>query len=280
MKITQKTARLAGFLVVGIFIAITSQAQTFLTNGLVAYYPFNGNVNDASGNGNDGTIVGSLSFGTNQFGQASSAINFSGTSNNYVTTSFAPPGNNSARTFSVWFDTASSNQHTLGTMLSYGIFDSVAGDGMDVGILSSGWLECDIAYFTTETSSSWIDGRWHHLVVVIPTNSTLNQITFFVDGVILPSDYVTPVAIQTVATPLLIGTSTRGDGYGSAYDYLGSMSNLRIYNRALSSNEVGQLYSYESAPPPPSFVTNGLVAYYPLNGNANDASGVALRTTG
>jgi hypothetical protein len=30
-------------------------AQTFLTNGLVAYYPFNGNANDASGNSNNAT---------------------------------------------------------------------------------------------------------------------------------------------------------------------------------------------------------------------------------
>ena len=34
------------------------QAQSFLTNGLVAYYPFNGNANDASGNGNNGSLVG------------------------------------------------------------------------------------------------------------------------------------------------------------------------------------------------------------------------------
>ena len=30
------------------------------TNGLVAYYPFNGNANDASGNGNHGTVNGAI----------------------------------------------------------------------------------------------------------------------------------------------------------------------------------------------------------------------------
>jgi hypothetical protein len=34
------------------------QAQSFLTNGLVVYYPFNGNANDTSGNRNDGTLTG------------------------------------------------------------------------------------------------------------------------------------------------------------------------------------------------------------------------------
>ena len=30
------------------------------TDGLVAYYPFNGNANDASGNGNNGTVSGAI----------------------------------------------------------------------------------------------------------------------------------------------------------------------------------------------------------------------------
>ena len=33
-------------------------AQINLDSGLVAYYPFNGNANDESGNGNDGTVNG------------------------------------------------------------------------------------------------------------------------------------------------------------------------------------------------------------------------------
>ena len=33
-------------------------AQINLDSGLVAHYPFNGNANDESGNGNDGTVNG------------------------------------------------------------------------------------------------------------------------------------------------------------------------------------------------------------------------------
>ena len=42
--------------VVSLLISLASYAQqpAFLTNGLVAYYPFNGNANDESGNGNNG----------------------------------------------------------------------------------------------------------------------------------------------------------------------------------------------------------------------------------
>ena len=34
----------------------TLYAQVNLKNGLVAYYPFNGNANDESGNGNNGIV--------------------------------------------------------------------------------------------------------------------------------------------------------------------------------------------------------------------------------
>jgi hypothetical protein len=35
-----------------------ASAQVNLDSGLVAYYPFNGNANDESGNGNNGTVNG------------------------------------------------------------------------------------------------------------------------------------------------------------------------------------------------------------------------------
>src|SRR5208283_222709 len=45
------------------------------TNGLVAWYPFNGNANDSSGNGYNGTVVGAT-FTADRFGKANSAYSF------------------------------------------------------------------------------------------------------------------------------------------------------------------------------------------------------------
>jgi hypothetical protein len=45
------------------------------SNGLVAYYPFNGNANDASGNGNNGTVNGAT-LTSDRFGNVNKAINF------------------------------------------------------------------------------------------------------------------------------------------------------------------------------------------------------------
>ena len=50
-----------------------------ITTGLVAYYPFNGNANDASGNSNNGTVKGAQ-LTTDRNGKANSAYHFNGVS--------------------------------------------------------------------------------------------------------------------------------------------------------------------------------------------------------
>src|SRR5208337_4123112 len=52
--------------------------QSFLTNGLLAYYPFNGNANDMAGTHN-GTVHGAV-LATNRFGIPNSAYSFNGSS--------------------------------------------------------------------------------------------------------------------------------------------------------------------------------------------------------
>ena len=54
-----------------------AQAPAFLTNGLVAYYPFNTTANDESGNGKHGQVIG-VQFSTNRFGRNASSADFSG----------------------------------------------------------------------------------------------------------------------------------------------------------------------------------------------------------
>ena len=58
-----------------VFAAIT-------TEGLVAYYPFNGNANDESTDGHDGTVYGAT-LTTDRFGNSNSAYSFDGI-NDYI----------------------------------------------------------------------------------------------------------------------------------------------------------------------------------------------------
>jgi hypothetical protein len=73
-----------------------------------------------------------------------------------------------------------------------------------------------------------------------------------------------------------VGTVTYIGRYAWApISFKGKIDDVRIYNRALTDNEVKALYDYESTPPDNSFITNGLVAYYPFDGNA----GLQINTT-
>src|SRR4051812_11874296 len=66
-------AALVGFTLTAFSVAV--RAQVDLTSGLVAYFPLNGNANDASGNGNSGTVIG-LSTTADRFGNAGGAFLF------------------------------------------------------------------------------------------------------------------------------------------------------------------------------------------------------------
>jgi hypothetical protein len=56
---------------------IKTRSEESLDSGLLAYYPFNGNANDESGNGNDGTVYGAT-LTVDRFGIADSAYYFDG----------------------------------------------------------------------------------------------------------------------------------------------------------------------------------------------------------
>src|SRR5258708_38539110 len=101
MKITKPFRKAPLFIAALLAITMNAQAQSFLTNGLIAYYPFDGNANDGTGRGHDGLVMGAIST-TNRFGQANSAYAFDGTSSLIVVTNsddLQPLGDFSA---SVW----------------------------------------------------------------------------------------------------------------------------------------------------------------------------------
>ena len=65
------------FLSLGLIPVFGLAQPAWIADDMVAYYPFDGNVRDASGNGNDGINVGAT-LTENRFGQPSSAYYFDG----------------------------------------------------------------------------------------------------------------------------------------------------------------------------------------------------------
>jgi len=81
------------------------------TNGLVGWWPFNGNANDESGNGNNGTVNGA-SLTTDRFGNANSAYSFDGVDDFVQCTGLNSFDQQTGLTMSLWFKT--NNYHNGG----------------------------------------------------------------------------------------------------------------------------------------------------------------------
>ena len=85
-------------------LATITMAQTIPsyvpTNGLVGWWPFNGNANDESGNGNNGTVNGAT-LTVDRNGAFNSAFSFDGLSN-YISGNIANFSNTSITSLSAW----------------------------------------------------------------------------------------------------------------------------------------------------------------------------------
>jgi hypothetical protein len=76
MKI--KNVLMTAIAIFGLAIISNAQAPNYVpSNGLVGWWPFNGNANDQSGNGNNGTVNGAT-LNADRFGNSNSAFSFNG----------------------------------------------------------------------------------------------------------------------------------------------------------------------------------------------------------
>jgi hypothetical protein len=237
-------------LIAGIpFLAFESRAQPveFLTNGLVAYYPFNGNSTDASGGGNNGTNYGAA-LTTDRFGNSNAAYYFNG--NNWI--DIGPVVSRyDTMSLSAWINTTSlsSFQDEAAVVSKPNDTNTLTGSrlGTYMGSFDSGFAsdEPDFINIGAFGTSAANNGVWHQGVYV---NDGTN-LQLFVDGLLVGVDSYSP-QVSTSAHAMFIGKEfpTNWGLRGLRY-FTGKIDDVRIYNRALSSNEVAQLYAIELSPP-------------------------------
>ncbi len=136
---------------------------------------------------------------------------------------------------------------------------------------TNGQLEADfgdgswINTATTPTGSIGLD-RWYY---VTATWSSGNGENIYINGIQQPISYT----IGSSASTGTLGTTQAGDiannQNGEYFD--GFLSNIEIYNTSLLPAQISLAYINGIDAPPLS--NSSLVAWYPLNGNANDYSG-------
>ena len=244
-----------------LFLSAGLKMYAGIDDGLVAYYPLNGDTSDQSGNSRHGTPVNSPTYVNGRLGQAIhlQGSGYVGNSGQHILLPFIDFPSMSAFSISMWVNFEGVT-HPDGES-----FFGTSNDGVNCGtgdfsLASQAILSVGGAYVVTALPSSNV---WH-LYTMTYTNGTLSA---FLDGQWVGA-YTGPVILSKTNAGLGVHwwnneVSTR---------FIGSIDDVRIYNRAISTNEVREIYTLPE-------LNYGLIAYYPLNGNANDYSGYSRHGT-
>ena len=265
-SVMKATNALLGIIIITLSQAVPVRAQSFLTNGLVVYYPFNGNAKDASGNGNDGTVDGAV-LTADRFGHANSAYSFNGTNSDILVPETLFGATNQAWTISVWI--------TLDSGPYVALTDIYAKSSVN------GEMDLITATNSVQVVIKTASEAYYYASAPLVTNSTIHMVgvyqkgqslSLYINGVLRDSTPVPNENLWLAAYPLI---SALGAYHlpPTPFDcFRGTVDDFRVYTRALSASEVQQLYQYESTSQcvsPPA----GLVSWWPGEGNANDIVG-------
>ena len=221
------------FLILLMLCGFALNAQLNLKNGLVAYYPFNGNANDESGNQKHAIVFGAT-LTTDRFGVANKAYNFDGSSN-YILTP-VNSGFTNQISLCAWFKTAYNNYGgILTSRSSLNIATDITTDNYGhPGFHLSDGNANNQPYTGIGTSNAMNDNNWHLLVGTYDGTT----IKLYADGVLQGS--VTNTFTLAVNSYFKIGW----DDLSGYYRYFsGKIDDICIYNRAITAQEVSFMFT-------------------------------------
>jgi hypothetical protein len=226
-----------------------------LEEGLVAYYPLNGNAADYSGRAAHGREHGGINYTTGLFGEAAA---FDGLDDYIdVTNTHSLAFHNSPFSVSVWVQIEDNADETRSfALLQRGDRSSISNDFFSIhkaGAVESwtgidGCIEGQIFYDNTRynrvvggMSGAQLPKRsWLHLVTVVDTSD--DRLLFYLNGELqgtspglMPFDFSSEPSLTFV-----MGATLRN---GSVHwRHKGLMDDVRVYGRALAPAEVSGLY--------------------------------------
>jgi len=243
------------------------------TVGLVAWYPLTGTAEDNTGNYN-GTENGGLTYVDDA--ERGSVASFDGVDDYVVAGFHSSIMGSHTFSISIWFKTdGDGKNYTLvnmsdnlapSTEFALGVRTDKVGDS--VGFFNRDNSGNHTIVVENSNTGGLNDGLWHHVAFVAsPTGTNL-----YVDDLLASPTYRIGTSSTQATIHSNINMSSLGaieDNGGVATFLNGKLSNLRIYNRALTQQEITDIYNYEKINHP-IVVDDGLVAYYPLKTNSMD----------
>ncbi len=218
---------------------------------LMAQFKLDGNARDSSGRGLNGTVSGGVSYTAGRVD--AQAATFNGTD---ASIGFPAPVDTNF-TLACWVKTAA----TAGTGQWYqgtGIIDGeVPGVAKDFGLALVGnkaAFGVGNADITITSNVPINDNVWHHVLATLDTGT--GAMKLYVDGALQASG-TGPTGARSAPSKLYLGSIG-----GVTRFFNGSIDEVRIYNKVLSSTEITHLAT----------IGQTSVGYYPFDGNINDAS--------
>ncbi|HXI83194.1 MAG TPA: LamG-like jellyroll fold domain-containing protein [Verrucomicrobiae bacterium] len=228
----------------GLNVALFSTNFTVI-GGLVANYQFDGNLtNDASGNGHNGIAAGGVTLTKDRFGNSNSAMHCDGATG-YVRVPAQLTGGNPF-TWSIWFRPGFTATNLTGALLNEGgapaqgqtspalWINFISPPTFNPGVIdfyyygSSGGV-----HLLSQTRAQWDSNAWYHVAV---TSDSSGNRCMYVNGV-----------CEGSANGQEFGQGNGNFYMGALASYsqnyfLGDIDDVRVYNRALSAQEIQQLY--------------------------------------
>ena len=218
-------------------ISINSFGQ--LTNGLKAYYTFGGNVDDISGQNNNGNFIGSPTLIADRFGNSNCAYEFPGNSTNYINVNYSSDFNiptTGSFTISLWFQGGTPDIGDFEILFEkenplvnpypsdyhIGLYD---GNNPSFGSLYSPI----VMSFTNHPNP---DPNWHHVVSVYDNKKWY----IYEDNILTASNITQTYGIFQSTNNITIGKY-----------FMGKLDDIRFYNRILTVSEINELYNLPSS---------------------------------
>jgi hypothetical protein len=215
----------------------TAQVPSYVpTNGLVGYWPFNGNANDASINGNNGVVSGATST-TDRFGIVNSAYSFN---NNYIVIPSSNSLNIKQGSLSFWLN---SNDTNLMVPIKKNYYNGAINEQFSFALNYTNLFSlkynssCQpgIGWFNTGGRNSLLtNGNWHMVSVTFSSD-----IKVYVDGYLTSSLLAPLTNADSCSSDIQIGRE-----WSSNPNYfIGKLDDIGIWNRVLTQTEISKLYN-------------------------------------
>lgn len=215
--------------------------DAYLTDGLVGYWTFEdthidgSTLQDASGDGNDGTLNGGITTGVD--GVVGNSATFDGT-DDYVA---CPVPTRENMSIVVWFTTSTTQPASDGSdwfkgaeMYGAEVTDTVDDFGTSItgDVFAFGIGNPDTTIHSTSTVT---DGSPH--IAIATYDASSGDMNLYIDGS-LEASTSGPTGTRDDPNETRIGANTVGNNY-----YSGNISSVRVYDRLISAKERDALRS-------------------------------------